>query len=37
MEEWVGQWWHRAVTRVADASYPQAGVGLGEVRRSTAC
>ena len=34
MEEWVGQWWHRAVTRVADASYPQAGVGLDEVRRS---
>ena len=34
MEEQVGALWHRMVTRWADNSYPQAAVGLDEVRRS---
>ncbi len=34
MEEWVGERWHRLITRAADASYPQAGVGLEEITRS---
>ena len=34
MEEWVGLWWHRAVTRAADRSHGQSAVALDEVRRS---
>lgn len=34
MEEWVGQWWHRAISRAADRSYPDAVVTLGELRRT---
>ena len=33
MEEWVGQWWHRAVTRAADASHREAAVTLDEAAR----
>ncbi|HFD79792.1 MAG TPA: VWA domain-containing protein [Gammaproteobacteria bacterium] len=36
MEEWVGQFWHRLVTRAARREYPQAAVGLDEVRQSVA-
>ncbi|WP_298008474.1 VWA domain-containing protein [uncultured Aquabacterium sp.] len=32
MEEWVGQWWHRAVVQLADRRHPQAAVRLDEVR-----
>ncbi|MBI5927120.1 MAG: VWA domain-containing protein [Aquabacterium sp.] len=31
MEEWVGQWWHRIVTRLADRQYPQAAVRLEDM------
>lgn len=33
MEEHVGQWWHRFVTRLADTSYPQAKVTLEEMEK----
>lgn len=32
MEEWVGQWWHRIVTRLADRQYPDAAVKLDDMR-----
>jgi len=32
MEEWVGQLWHRLVTRVARRDHPQAAVSLENVR-----
>jgi nitric oxide reductase NorD protein len=31
MEEWVGQIWHKIITRVADDHYPEAVVTLDEV------
>ena len=31
MEEWVGQLWHKLITRAADTRYPQAAVTLDEV------
>ena len=31
MEEHVGLWWHRLVTRWADTSYPEAEVTLAEM------
>lgn len=31
MEEWIGQWWHRAVTRLADRNHPAAAVQLKDV------
>ena len=34
MEEQVGEFWHRLVTRLADKSYPQAAVTLPEVERT---
>ncbi|WP_088280830.1 nitric oxide reductase activation protein NorD [Ideonella sp. A 288] len=34
MEEWVGHWWHRAVTRAADRSHADAAVELPEVQRA---
>ncbi len=34
MEEQVGQFWHRLITRAARADYPQAAVTLGEMERS---
>ncbi|MBA4343729.1 MAG: VWA domain-containing protein [Methylibium sp.] len=34
MEEWIGERWHRFITRVADASHAQAAVTLVEVERS---
>lgn len=36
MEEWVGQRWHRWVTRAADRTFPQQGVVLDEVKHSAA-
>jgi nitric oxide reductase NorD protein len=32
MEEWVGQWWHRIVTRLAEQRHPQAAVRLDDLR-----
>lgn len=32
MEEWVGQWWHRIVTRLADRQYPGAAVQLEDMK-----
>lgn len=34
MEEFVGELWHRIVTRVAQREYPQATVTLDEIERS---
>ena len=34
MEEWVGERWHRLITRAADASHTGAAVSLEEVTRS---
>ncbi|NML15256.1 nitric oxide reductase activation protein NorD [Azohydromonas caseinilytica] len=34
MEELIGQWWHRAVTRAADRSHPEAAVALPQVQRA---
>jgi nitric oxide reductase NorD protein len=34
MEEWVGEQWHRFITRVADTRYPDAGVKLADVQHS---
>ncbi len=36
MEEWIGQWWHRAVTRVAEPDRSDVLVTLEEMRRSIA-
>lgn len=36
MEEWIGQWWHRAVTRVAEPDRSDVQVTLEEMRRSIA-
>lgn len=33
MEEWIGQQWHRIVTRWADPGYPEAAVALEDVRK----
>ncbi len=33
MEEWVGQLWHKMVTRAADDHYPEAAVTLDEMAR----
>ena len=34
MEEWVGQQWHRLITRVADRRHPEAGVKLADVQNT---
>lgn len=34
MEEWVGLWWHRFITRAADDRYPEAAVTLDAMQRS---
>ncbi len=34
MEEKVGLWWHRFITRLADDSHPEAAVALDEVARA---
>jgi len=34
MEEHVGEFWHRLVTRLADKSYPQEAISLAEVERT---
>ena len=36
MEEWVGQLWHKVITRAARRDYPQAAVRLEEIRRPAA-
>ncbi|MCO6413093.1 MAG: VWA domain-containing protein [Thiogranum sp.] len=36
MEEWVGQIWHRMVTRAARRDFPQAAVTLEEIRQPAA-
>ena len=36
MEEWVGQWWHRAVTRAADKRHLDAAVTLAQMQRPIA-
>ncbi len=36
MEEWVGERWHRWITRAADRSFPEQGVVLDEVKHSAA-
>ena len=33
MEEWVGQRWHRFITRAADRTHPHAAVSLEQVQR----
>ncbi|EHR69560.1 nitric oxide reductase activation protein [Burkholderiales bacterium JOSHI_001] len=33
MEEWVGAWWHRTITRAADRSFPRAQVTLNQMTR----
>lgn len=33
MEEWVGERWHRFITRAADATHPRAAVALEQVQR----
>ena len=33
MEEWVGQWWHRAITRAADSRHADAAVTLASMAR----
>ncbi|MDD5297265.1 MAG: nitric oxide reductase [Rhodocyclaceae bacterium] len=34
MEEFVGELWHRFITRVADKSHPEAAVSLAEVEKT---
>ncbi|MET0101750.1 MAG: VWA domain-containing protein [Sedimenticola sp.] len=34
MEEQVGEFWHRLITRLADTHYPEACVDLGDVERT---
>ena len=36
MEEWIGQWWHRAITSVAEPARTEGQVSLEEMRRSIA-
>jgi len=36
MEEWVGAFWHRLVTRAARREYPDAAVSLEEMRQPAA-
>ncbi len=36
MEEWVGQVWHRLVTKAAQTNFPDAEVKLEDVRRAVA-
>ena len=34
MEEWVGELWHKMVTRMADKRHPEAGVCLAELQQA---
>ena len=34
MEEWVGQQWHRLITRAAQTEHPEAAVSLEQVQRT---
>jgi len=36
MEEWVGELWHKVITRAARREYPQAAVRLDEIRQPAA-
>jgi nitric oxide reductase NorD protein len=36
MEEWVGELWHKMITRIADKRYPHASVSLAEVNNTLA-
>lgn len=36
MEEWIGQWWHRAITRLSEAPASEETVTLEEMQRSIA-
>lgn len=36
MEEWIGQWWHRAITQVAQPDRTGVQVNLDDMRRSIA-
>ncbi len=36
MEEWIGQWWHRIVTKAAEPERAEVQVTLDEMRRSIA-
>lgn len=36
MEEWVGERWHRWITRAADRSFPQQAVALDDVKAAAA-
>ena len=36
MEEWIGQWWHRIVTKAAEPERTEVQVTLDEMRRSIA-
>jgi len=36
MEEWVGQLWHKLVTRAARREYPEAAISLEEIRQPAA-
>ncbi|MEO7104766.1 MAG: VWA domain-containing protein, partial [Rhodoferax sp.] len=36
MEEWIGQWWHRIVTKAAEPERTEVRVTLEEMRRSIA-
>jgi nitric oxide reductase NorD protein len=36
MEEWIGQLWHRAVTRAARTDFPDAAVTLDDMRKPVA-
>ena len=34
MEEWIGQWWHRAITHLAEPQRTEAQVALQDMQRS---
>ena len=34
MEEWIGQWWHRAITHLAEPQRKEAQVALQDMQRS---
>jgi len=36
MEEWIGERWHRWITRAADRSFPAQAVTLAEVKAAAA-
>ncbi len=34
MEEWIGQWWHRAITHLAEPQRTHVQVALKDMQRS---